>query len=178
LLLLLYGTGLRVSEALALNQAEVDLTTAVITIRATKFYKTRLVPLGAELQQALAAYRAQRPSTSDAKAPFLTNKDGTRLIYRTINQAFGKLRKRAGVQRQAGRFQPRMHDLRHTFAVHRLVSWYQSGADVQRLLPQLSTYLGHAHLRATQVYLTMTPELLTAASARFAAYASQEVPHE
>jgi site-specific recombinase XerD len=67
-----------------------------------------------------------------------------------------------------------MHDLRHTFAVHRLTSWYRQGADVQKLLPQLSVYLGHVHIRATQVYLTMTPELLQQASNRFEQYIEKE----
>jgi integrase/recombinase XerD len=71
----------------------------------------------------------------------------------------------------SGRYQPRLHDLRHAAAVHRLISWYRQGADVQRLLPQLATYLGHVHIAATQRYLTMTPELLHEASRRFERYA-------
>ena len=83
--------------------------------------------------------------------------------------------KRAGIQRKdGGRFQPRLHDLRHTFAVNRLLQWYQQGADVQKLLPQLSTYLGHRKLFHTQVYLSMTPELLQQAAARFASYVQKE----
>jgi site-specific recombinase XerD len=74
--------------------------------------------------------------------------------------------------------QPRIHDLRHTFAVHRLTSWYQQGADVQRLLHQLSVYLGHVNLRGTQVYLSMTPELLREASQRFERYAGKERRHD
>jgi site-specific recombinase XerD len=81
------------------------------------------------------------------------------------------------VQRtDGGRFQPRLHDLRHSFAVHRLISWYRQGAEVQRLLPQLATYLGHVHLGATQRYLTMTRELLREASNRFERY-SREGQH-
>jgi site-specific recombinase XerD len=76
------------------------------------------------------------------------------------------------VKRDDGcRFQPRLHDLRHAYAVHRVVTWYQQGADVQHLLPQLATYLGHLHIAATQRYLTMTPELLREASRRFERYA-------
>src|SRR6266851_1480092 len=75
-------------------------------------------------------------------------------------------------------YQPRLHDLRHSFAVHRLISWYQQGADVQKLLPQLSTYLGHVHLTDTQVYLTMTPELLGEALTRFERYAWPEESHD
>ena len=73
---------------------------------------------------------------------------------------------------KAGRHSPRLHDLRHSFAVHRLTDWYRQGADVQRLLPVLSTYLGHTDLAGTQVYLSMTPELLQQASSRFERYAS------
>ena len=71
-------------------------------------------------------------------------------------------------------FQPRLHDLRHSFAVHRLVAWYRQGADVQLLLPKLSTYLGHIHLAETQHYLTMTPDLLCEAGRRFESYAALE----
>ncbi len=76
------------------------------------------------------------------------------------------------------RYQPRLHDIRHSFVVHRLTSWYQQGADVQKLLPQLATYLGHVSIAATQVYLTMTPELLHEASVRFENYAFREVRHD
>jgi integrase/recombinase XerD len=88
------------------------------------------------------------------------------------------VREYAGVSRDDGaRYQPRLHDLRHSFAVHRLTSWYQQGADVQKLLPQLATYLGHTNIAATQVYLTITPQLLHEASVRFEQYAFQEVRH-
>ena len=81
------------------------------------------------------------------------------------------MRRQAGVRSPKGaRFQPRLHDLRHSFATHRLTSWYQ-GADVQRLLPVLATYLGHVNLAGTQVYLSMTPELLREAALRFERYA-------
>ena len=88
---------------------------------------------------------------------------------------FRRLCEQAGIRRirRRRRYQPRLHDLRHTFAVHRLTSWYRQGADVQKLLPSLSVYLGHAHLSATQVYLSMTPELLEEANARFERYAEK-----
>lgn len=179
LLLLLYGSGLRVGEALALNLADVDLDAALLTIRDTKFHKTRLVPLGADLNRALTNYAAkhsQAAQPQNTDSPFLIGEDRSRLTYGAVNRTFRKLRAKAGVLRTDGaRYQPRIHDLRHSFAVDRLTSWYRAGADVQRLLPKLSTYLGHAHLSDTQVYLTMTPELLQAASARFAQYAFQEV---
>ena len=95
----------------------------------------------------------------------------------TLQQNFRILCDRAGIRRTDTREQPRIHDLRHTFAVHRLTSWYQQGADVQRLLHHLSVYLGHVHLRHTQVYLSMTPELLREASQRFERYAGKERRH-
>jgi site-specific recombinase XerD len=175
LLLLLYGAGLRVSEALALDVVDVDLAAGLLTIRDTKFHKTRWVPLGSDLQQALTQYAAQR-TVPTPESPFFPAKDGARLQYKTVNSAFRRLRAKAGIMRTDGaRYQPRLHDLRHTFAVDRLTAWYRAGADVQRLLPKLSTYLGHAHLTDTQVYLTLTPELLAAAAGRFAQYAFQEV---
>jgi integrase len=103
----------------------------------------------------------------------LANQDGTRLASSTVQAAFDTLRRVAGVGRaEGGRKVPRLHDLRHSFAVHNLTNWYRQGADVQRLLPVLSTYLGHADLEGTKVYLSMTPELLEQASLRFADYAS------
>jgi integrase len=178
LLLLLYGAGLRVGEALSLTVADVNLQTGLLTIRDTKFHKTRWAPIGAELRQALAEYDAQRVSLT-AESPFFPAKDGTRLRYEIVNKAFRRLRAKAGVVRTDGaRYQPRLHDLRHTFAVDRLMAWYRAGANVQQLLPKLSVYLGHAHLEDTKVYLTLTPELLEAAAGRFAQYAFPEAPYE
>ena len=104
---------------------------------------------------------------------FLT-RSATPVARYTAENIFRRLRVRAGVIRQdEGRYQPRLHDLRHAFAVHRLVSWYRQGADVQRLLPQLATYLGHVRIAGTQRYLTMTPELLQEAGQRFERYARE-----
>jgi site-specific recombinase XerD len=174
LIMLLYGAGLRISEALSLRLANVDLTAGILTIRESKFYKTRLVPMSPTLTGALGDYMAQRakehPTQLDA-ALFLT-RIGTPVARHTAENVFSRLRVRAGVlHHDGGRYQPRLHDLRHAFAVHRLVSWYRQGADVQRLLPQLATYLGHVHIAATQRYLTLTPELLHEASQRFERYA-------
>lgn len=174
LILLLYGAGLRISEALALTLADVDLTAAILTIRESKFYKTRFVPIGPDLTGALAAYAARRSTdySADPEASFFVSRTGISLTRRIAEDMFRQLCARAGVKRDdGGRFQPRLHDLRHAFAVHRVVTWYQRGADVQHLLPQLATYLGHVHIAATQRYLTMTPELLREASRRFERYA-------
>ena len=179
LVLLLYGAGLRLCEAINLDRADVDADHAVLTIRQTKFGKTRLVPFGSQLGSALAQYAAQGPKRAALEAPFFTTPTGARLKQRTVQGCFRRICDQAGIRRSDGRrFQPRLHDLRHTFAVHRLTSWYQQGADVQRLLPQLSTYLGHTCLSCTQVYLSMTPELLQEASARFERYAKEGSSHD
>jgi site-specific recombinase XerD len=182
ILLLLYGAGLRVSEALHLTLDNVDLQSAVLTIRNTKFNKTRWVPLGPELQKALMRYattREQQDHSCAASAPFFVERAGTHVPHNTIGHAFQTLRNYAGVVRaDNAACQPRMHDLRHTFALHRLISWYREGADVQKLLPQLSTYMGHIDIASTQWYLTMTTDLLLEASARFEQYAFQEVCHD
>ncbi len=179
MLLLLYGAGLRTSEALHLTCADVDLSGATLTIRESKFYKMRRIALNAQLCGVLSEYdhnRRQREHARSDAAPFFTYKDGSAVARYVLEDAFLRLRAYVGVKRQNARYQPRLHDLRHTFAVHRLTAWYRTGADVQSLLPGLSTHLGHLCLNGTQRYLTMTPELLTEASLRFEGYA-QEVLH-
>jgi integrase len=175
LLVLLYGAGLRRGEATRLTLADVDLQEAILTVRATKFYKSRLVPIGPHLAAVLNAYMPLRQCGSPPQGDrsfLLANRDGTALADSTVEEAFDALRRIAGVRgRPGGREVPRLHDLRHSFAVHRLTAWYREGCDVQRLLPVLSTYLGHASLEGTKVYLTMTPELLQQASSRFERYA-------
>jgi len=182
LLLLLYGAGLRIGEALALTLGDVDLSASLLTIHESKFYKTRLVPIGPRLTATLRAYadeRRRQGHSNHLAGPFLVTRTGTAVTRGMAEQAFVRLRTIAGIAREDGaRYQPRLHDLRHTMAVHRLVAWYREGADVQRLLPQLATYLGHVGVAATQRYLTMTPELLREASRRFERYAQPEVGHE
>jgi integrase/recombinase XerD len=181
IILLLYATGLRIREALSLNRADVDLDNSLMTVRQTKFFKSRLVPFGTAARQVLIDYvtrpQIHRPARS-GQTPFFHQRDGSRVIQSTFTDSFRRLCEHANVRRQDGaRYQPRLHDLRHTFAVHRLIAWYRQGADVQRLLPQLSVYLGHVNLAGTQVYLTMTPELLQEAGTRFERYAAQEPHH-
>jgi len=174
LLLVLYGTGLRIGEALGLDLADVDLESALLRIRETKFYKTRIVPVGADLTRVLRDYLLERSKGAPipADGPFLLTRQGKRPSRAGAEEAFKQLRRQAKVSRIDGsRYQPRLHDMRHTYAVTRLVRWYREGADVQRLLPQLATYLGHVHISGTQRYLTMTPELLRQASLRFERYA-------
>lgn len=174
LLLLLYGAGLRLEEALSLTTNDVDLDQAVICIRETKFYKTRLVPLGRDITFALALYVGARSSNpyDQPGTPFFALRDGRRVSQSIARRIFANVRELAGVRRQDQcRYQPRLHDLRHTAAVHRLIAWYRSGEDLQILLPRLVTYLGHVNLAATQHYLTLTPDLLNEASTRFERYA-------
>ena len=185
LLLLLYGAGLRRGEAQRLTVADVHLRDAVLTVRNTKFYKNRLVPAGPDLAKALRRYaadRARRPLPNGLDSAFLANLDGSPLVTTTIDGAFKKLLRAAGVQpTDATCRTPSLHGLRHAFATHRLTEWYRAGADVQRLLPALSAFLGHASPAGTQAYLSMTPELLREASLRFERYTDQhrkEIDHD
>jgi len=181
ILLLLYGAGLRANEALSLSTADVDLRNNLLTIRGTKFFKSRLVPIGQHLTSVLTEYTCDRTASSpvfDRDGPFFLGKHGKAITKQTLECTFTRLREYAGIRRcDDAHFQPRLHDLRHTFAVHRLVSWYRHGDNVQRLLYFLCIYLGHTELSATQVYLTMTPELLQQANSRFEQYALGEDNH-
>jgi len=110
---------------------------------------------------------------------FLCSRTGHSLHYTQVIKTFQRIRSAAGIVTPTGECRPpRLHDLRHSAAVHRVLAWYKAGKDVQRLLPSLATYLGHADIRSTQQYLQMTPELLQEASRRFARYAGQEMPHD
>jgi integrase/recombinase XerD len=174
MVLLLYGAGLRLGEALKLDRADVDLDRALITVRETKFFKTRLVPVGEDLAQVLIAYRRWRDKRHpcEVDSPFFCLRDSRRARHKIVERTFRRLCATAGISRTCGpRTQPRLHDLRHTAAVHRLLDWYRRGADLPRLLPGLATYLGHKDLSGTQRYLTLTPELLREASVRFEQYA-------
>ena len=175
LLLLLYGTGMRIGEALHLTLQDVDLAERVITVRSTKFFKTRLVPIGPKLADELAAHLERRgllPMPLGKAAPLFASRGIRGWRYPRVIAMFQHVRRAAGIDCPVGELRPpRLHDLRHTTAVHRVVAWYRTGQDVQRLLPQLATYLGHLDLRSTQHYLRMTPELLEVASQRFAQYA-------
>jgi integrase len=178
ILLLLYAAGLRVGELVRLDRADVNLPECLMKVRQSKFGKTRLVPFAPQLQKALLEHH-NRHSASGEGAPFFAVRSGGRLKADTLRHYYRILCDQVGISRaDGGRYQPRIHDLRHTFAVHRLTSWYRQGADVQKLLPLLSVYLGHVHIRATQVYLSMTPELLEEAGNRFELYAAtKEVWH-
>ncbi|HYS19639.1 MAG TPA: tyrosine-type recombinase/integrase [Gemmatimonadales bacterium] len=165
---LLACTGLRISEALRLARSDVDLAARVLTVRETKFRKTRLVPLHPSASRALGRYAAQRDRVHPRPAwpRFFLSEAGTPLAYSTVRTVFLRLRQALGWCR-AGERPPRIHDVRHTFACHRLQRWYQDGADVEQHLVALSTYLGHAKVSDTYWYLTGTPTLLGTTAARF-----------
>jgi integrase/recombinase XerD len=175
IILLLYGAGLRAGEALRLRPCDVNFQDRVLSIWGTKFFKSRLLPIGASLAAALANYAQQHQPVrpADEHPPsFFTTRSGKTVRLGLLEAAFVRLRERAGIRRPStDRWQPRLHDLRATFAVRRLVAWYREGADLQARLPLLSTYLGHINLSGTQAYLPMTHELLAEASRRFERYA-------
>ena len=178
LLLLLYGAGLRISEALKLEQADVDVKERLLHVRESKFFKSRLVPIGPKLAKVLEDYEKGRPVGADSNCRFLRANKGTPVSCATTERIFRALRLAADVKRTDGaRYQPRLHDLRHAMATHCLVSGYHAGADVQSLLVKLSAYLGHVGIAGTQKYLTITPDFRQQASARFARYALGG-PHE
>jgi len=175
IILLLYAAGLRAGEALRLRPCDVNFQDRMLSIRNTKFFKSRLVPVGASLTAALARYAQQRRPVrlpDEQSRSFFTTRTGKTVRLGLLEAAFVRLRERAGIRRPStDRWQPRLHDLRATFAVHRLVAWYREGADLQTRLPLLATYLGHVNVSGTQAYLPMTDELLAEASRRFERYA-------
>jgi integrase/recombinase XerD len=179
-LILLYGTGLRPGEALRLTRSDVDLDQALLIVRQTKCFKSRLVPFGPEVHRALTHYDSKRP-VGQAMTPetlFFWTRHQRPLRPDCVDDLFEWLRAEAGVLRFDGSpYQPRLYDFRHTFAVTRLVTWYRNGKDVQRLLPHLATYLGHVHIDDTAYYLTITNELMKEASSCFERYALREAAH-
>lgn len=168
LLGLLAVTGVRISEPIALDREDVDLTRGVLTIRRTKFGKSRLVPIHPSAQRALLSYARRRDRIHRRpKTPsFFVSDRGTRLTQWTVRRTFVRLSRQVGLRGSADRFGPRLHDLRHRFAVQTLLGWYRAGADVERHLPELATYLGHRHVTDTYWYLSATPELLRLAAMR------------
>jgi len=165
---LLAVSGLRTSEACGLDRTDVDLTGGLLTVRDTKFGKSRQVPVHASTVTALRRYARerdlQRPAPSTAA--FLVSTRGTRLDSHNLPHTFVKLLSAADITAGEGHRRPRLHDLRHTFATTTVLQWYRDGADVQAKLPLLTTYLGHADPKSTYWYLSGSPELLSLAAAR------------
>lgn len=164
---LLAVTGMRLGEALALDRADVDWDEAVLSVRNTKFQKSREVALHPTTLDALRVYARKREETCPRpKTPsFLVSLAGTRVFSQNVHFNFLKLIQRAGLSERRPR-RPRIHDLRHSFAVKTVRDWYKTGLAVEPRLPSLSTYLGHINPSATYWYLTATPELMSLAAER------------
>ncbi|MBV8173278.1 MAG: tyrosine-type recombinase/integrase [Verrucomicrobia bacterium] len=168
---LLAVTGLRLGEALKLQCQDIDWAEGVLTIRRTKFGKSRLVPLHASTVEVLAAF-AKRRGRFFAKcrarkdAYFFVTKFGTPLRDAYVYRVFWALSRQIGIRDPEVNRGPRLHDFRHRFAIETLLRWYRTGEDVERRLPVLSTYLGHAQVTDTYWYLSSTPELMAAAGKR------------
>jgi integrase/recombinase XerD len=159
LLLLLYGTGAQVGELLSLTRNDVNLKTGMITIRNKKYSRYREIPTGADVHGVLSTYIDWRNQRGPSSERLFVKKDGGSLVPKTVNNNFQRLRKISGICRHDGAtYQPRMHDIRYAFAVHRITSWIREGVDLNQMLPALAVYMGQVGLGSTERYLLMTPE--------------------
>ncbi len=169
---LLSVTGMRVSEVLALDRENVDLAEGILRIRRTKFGKSRLVAVHDSTRQVLAGYARDRDRVvrRPAAAAFFLSEGGDRVTGCAARYNFAKISREVGLRAPAGGRRhgrgPRLHDMRHRFAVCTLLRWYRSGIDVEREIPKLATYLGHVHVNETYWYLEAVPELLALAARR------------
>jgi integrase/recombinase XerD len=162
---LMASTGLRLGEALGLDRRDVDLKDGALHVRAAKQHKQREVPLHPTTTEAMRRYARLRdrlcptPDTADTAAFFL-NPQGRRLHRTSVHRFFPQLIREVGLEGRGHRARPRPHDLRHAYAVRTLLGWHRSGEEVQRKLPLLATFLGHAHPASSYWYLEAVPELL------------------
>jgi integrase/recombinase XerD len=165
---LLAVAGMRIGEAIRLDRDDVDLKAGVLTIRLTKFGKSRQLPLHPSTTAELAGYDRRRDELcAKPSAPsFFVSTRGGQLDKSGVQKIFRALRRRAGVEGPRGSPRPRLHDLRHTFAVRTLLDWHRTGVDVPARLLWLSTYMGHVEPSDTYRYLTAAPELLALAAER------------
>jgi integrase len=165
---LLAVTGMRVGEVIRLDRDDLDEADGLLTVRNSKFGKSREVPLHPSTLEALQTYARLRDQlcTGPTTPSFFVSMRGTRLIYSCFHFTFHELVRQAGLRPRSASCRPRPHDLRHTFAVRTLLDWYRAGRDVETQIPLLSTYLGHFHPRDTYWYLSAAPELLTLAGQR------------
>jgi len=174
---LLWATGLRGGEAVRLNIEDVDLVKGILHVRQTKNFKSRLVPLADSSGLALQAYRDLRASlgmNQSPQAPFFVSVRKRRLAHRTFDGTFRLLTRELGLTSAYGR-EPRLHDLRHTWATRCLAKLYETGRDPNAELPVIATYLGHVNIACTTVYLHPTTDLLARAGDRFERYATTNV---
>jgi integrase len=162
---LLAVTGLRISEALNLESRDVNWAEGVLTIRTSKFGKSRLVPLHPTTKDVLSDYALQRIQRFPDRptSAFFPSRTGAHLDPGQVRRTFYRISRQIGIRGASASHGPRLHDFRHRFAVETLLRWYRSGEDVRRRLPILSTYIGHSHVTDTYWYLSNTPELMAAA---------------
>jgi len=166
---LLNVSGMRIGEARNLELPDVDLKAAVLTIRGAKFGKSRLVPLHGSSRDILADYITRRERFFGGRpisAYLFVSSRGNRLDIGDIHRTFYLLSRQIGLRGLMASRGPRLHDMRHRFAVNTMLQWYRSGEDVERRLPMLSAYLGHVHVADTFWYLSACPELMREAMSR------------
>jgi integrase len=165
---LIAATGMRLSEAIGLQREDVDLDTGVLTVRQSKFGKSRLVPLHPTTRAALRSYAERRDAHLGSRCGphFFVAERGGRLLHQYVHRVFWRLSREIGLRRPGDRTGPRVHDFRHRFAIRTLLSWYREGTDVEKKLPALSTYLGHTCVRDTYWYLSACPQLMQEAARR------------
>lgn len=171
MLLLAYCAGLRRSEVARLDLGDVDLRSGTITIRQTKFFKTRILPLSDTVMTELRAYLDARQRAGGSQDPgsglFWHEQRGDRYTKQAVSWLLVNVIRRAGLKPARGRKGPRLHDLRHSMVVNRILEWYKAGINPQDRLPFLATYLGHRDIHSTLVYITVTQDLLHHANERF-----------
>lgn len=170
---LLAATGMRISEALGLTLRDVDLETGIITVRESKFRKSRLLPLHPTTIEALQRYSRLRDALvpTPISTDFFLSDGGRRMVQDTVQRRFRRLCDQLGWRSRGGHPAPRIHDLRHSFITHCLLRWYQQGINVDNEILALSTYVGHAEVTYTYWYVTGVPELLAIATQRFELFA-------
>jgi integrase len=168
---LVAATGMRVGEAIRLDRDDVSFADGLLTVRESKFGKSRHVPIHPTTGAALRSYLRRRSSLSPApgEPALFVHPAGDRVTYPSVQVMFRTLAQRAGLVPRSPRCRPTIHGLRHTFAVNTLIRWYRDGGDVQARLPVLSTWLGHADPKSTYWYLSASPELLILAGERLEA---------
>lgn len=178
ILMLTYFLGLRIHETMSLKIQDINLKDNYVHIRESKFYKSRIVTFNHPVKSMLIRFFEWRRLNGMPDAPDTSlwlNRENESMKKDTVNGIFERIRAKTGIKREDGAiYQPRIHDLRHTFAVNRLRQWYEKGEDVQKMLPALSTYMGHKHLSHTSVYLTMTDKILKLTSDIFEDYAGMK----
>ena len=173
---LLVATGLRLSEACRLTRDDVDVALGVLTVRESKFRKSRLVPLHPSTTQALIRYARYRNQCREAAGSehFFQTDRASALTRATVEKTFSRIRQRLAWSTQGRTRRPRIHDFRHTFAIRRLLRWAEDHADLHHEILALSTYLGHAKVTDTYWYLSAVPELMAVTAQRFERFAGAE----